>query len=132
VNPTTCAAGDAFEEGEYCNMVLAVDDRGRMPVQEDFFKGKAVGPDDRKKMHSALRNFSRTGPTSNTARYKSIDGVHYLKIHGFRAYCIERNRRGTREVVVCHIESKKEDKALPDNLTDKAWRLFQSHCGRFP
>jgi len=112
--------------------VLAVDERGRIPVQRDFFKAKAVGPDDKKKMHAALKNFSRIGPTSNTERYEYFEGLHYIKIHGFRAYCHERLRAGVREVVVCHIESKKQDKSLPDHLKDKAQRRFESHCERFP
>lgn len=103
-----------------------------MPVQEDFFKARAVGPEDKKKMHAALRNFTRTGPTSNSERYESIDGFHYIKIHGFRAYCLERTRAGVREVIVCHIESKKRDKSLPDHLKDKAHRRFEAHCERFP
>lgn len=132
MNPSTCGPGEVLEEGDYSTIVLAVDDRGRIPVQVDFFKGRAVGPEDKKKVHAALRIFSRTGPTQNSEKYEAIDGFHYLKVHGFRIYCLERIRAGRREVVVCHIESKKQDKALPDNLKDKAQRRFQSHCERFP
>lgn len=131
MNPGRCSPGDVLETGEYCRIVFAVDSRGRMPVQDDFFKAGAVGPEDKKKMHAALKNFSRTGPTSNPQRYETIDGFHYLKIHAFRAFCVERICKGVREVVVCHIEPKKQDKSLPDTLKKKAWRRFEQHCERY-
>jgi hypothetical protein len=132
VNPSRYQPGDILESGEYCRIVFAVEARGRIPARDDFFKASSVGPEDKKKVHAALRNFSVTGPTSNTERYKRLGDIHYLKVHAFRIFCIERVCQGVRELVVCHIEPKKHDKALPDAITDKAWHRFEQHCERFP
>lgn len=132
MNPATCRPGEVIESGEYCDVVLAVDQRGLIPVQKEFFASKAVGREDSKKMVAALRNHARHGPSPSSERYERIAGIDYIKIHGFRAFCFERVVRGRRELIVCHIEPKKRDKALPDTHRARAKARFAHHCERYP
>lgn len=128
MNPATCGPGDVIEEGAYCRVLLGVDYRKQIPAQSDFFASRGVGQEDKKKMHATLRQYSRSGPSPNPEKYERFADLHYLKIHGFRAFCFERRRLGGRELIVCHICPKKTNRALSDDYENRARRTFHQHC----
>lgn len=124
-------SGKPIEEGPFCRVLLGTDDRGTMPCLKEFFEAKSVGDQDKRKMHGRLRLIARSGFPNNREAYKRFGDLHYVKIHGFRAYCFDRDLNGVKEVIVCSIEPKKSDDALSDEIEKRARRVFAAHCRRY-
>jgi hypothetical protein len=132
VKPAEWRAGEPIESGEFCDVYLAVDHRGDMPCVKEFFNSRTVGDQDVKKMVARIRLISRSGFPANEEAYKRFGDLHYVKTHGFRAYCFGRLVKATMQLVVCVVESKKSDDSLNDDVATRARRRFQEHCERYP
>lgn len=124
-----------LEEGRRLRVVLGEESSGRCPAAKTFFQNRKVDAIPVKKLHARLRLISRRGyPATNPHAYKLFDGdIHYIKVHGWRAYCLERKASdGVTELVVCLVVEKRRNSSLSDGLKTKARHIFTQHCERFP
>jgi hypothetical protein len=118
--------------GEVCQVVLAVDLRGQIPAQAEFFGSAKIPTSTKAKMMGELTYIARKGWPKNPEKHKYFRGVHYVKIYGFRAFCYERSTgRAQPEVVVTVVVPKRGNGRLSDQVFTRAANLFHMHCERF-
>jgi hypothetical protein len=82
-------------------------------------------------MVARLRAISRQGYLRNKENYEKFGDLHYVKCHGFRAYCFEYRRNDKRVLVVCSVVAKKTNTRLDDSVRVTAERIFESHRERY-
>jgi hypothetical protein len=118
-----------LQVGAFCRVVLAEDARGTRPAEKGFFGDRHVDANQIKKMHGRLRRVAQNGYPNNPEAYKLLDGdIHYIKCHGWRAYCMERSTTQGRELVVCLVVQKRHSGSLGDELKSTTRRIFDEHC----